>query len=141
LSEERVTLSAALTGFEQPELIDKSLAIITTDDIRIQDVVYWIAYSFLNRHSRTQSWQWLQDNWVWLKDNLGTDLSFYRLPIYAARSFSDESFLKDYKKFFSSVMSPAFDRSYRQGIEMIEWQSAWKAKALKEVKVFFAAQK
>jgi puromycin-sensitive aminopeptidase len=140
LSEERVTLSAALTGFKQPELIDKALDAIKSDDVRIQDVVYWVAYSFLNRYARQQSWKWLKSNWKWLNDNLGKDLSFYRLPIYSARSFSDDEYLKDYKKFFTSVMSPALDRSYKQGIEMIEWQSAWKDKSLKELKTFFAAQ-
>lgn len=140
LSEERVTLSAALTGFEQPELINKALSIIKTKDVRTQDVVYWIAYSFINRHGRTQTWQWLKDNWQWLDDRLGKDMSFSRLPIYAARSFSDEKFLKQYKQFFTSVMRPALDRTYKQGIEMIEWQSAWKAKALNEAKTFFSAQ-
>ncbi|MGZ6005552.1 MAG: M1 family metallopeptidase [Candidatus Saccharimonadales bacterium] len=137
LSEERVTLSAALTGFEQSELIDRALKIIQTDEVRTQDVVYWIAYSFLNRHAKVQTWQWLKVNWHWLEANQGKDLSFYRLPIYAARSFSDVGFLTDYQKFFSSVMTPALNRSYKQGIEMIQWQSNWRDKALKEVKVFF----
>jgi puromycin-sensitive aminopeptidase len=138
LSEERVILSAALTGFKQPELIEKALSTINSKDVRLQDVVYWIAYSFINRHAKTATWQWLQKNWDWLKEQLGTDLSFYRMPIYVARSFSDEAFLKDYQKFFLGQMSPALERSYKQGTEMIEWQSAWKARALKEIKVFFA---
>ncbi len=137
LSEEKVTLSAALTNFQQPELIDKALALIKSKDVRLQDVVYWIAYSLVNRHAKYQTWQWLQNNWQWLEKHLGTDLSFYRTPTFVARSFSDEMFLKEYRKFFISVMNPVLDRSYKQGIEMIEWQSAWKRRALAEVKTFF----
>jgi aminopeptidase N len=140
-SDERTTLSGALTAFEQPELIKRALAIITTKDVRIQDVIYWVAYSFGNRHARVAAWEWVVKNWPWLKENLGTDLAFFRMPIYAARAFSDASFLPKYKTFFDSVMSPALERSYKQGVEMIEWQSEWKRRDLKAIKTFFAQKK
>lgn len=137
LSEERVALAAAITGFKQPSLIQKSLAMIKTDDVRMQDVSYWIAYAFLNRHAAPLAWDWVKDNWQWLEENLGNDLSFYRIPIYVARVQSELKFGNEYKAFFSARMSPALERSYKQGLEMIEWQSAWKAKAYKEVLQFF----
>lgn len=137
MSEERVTLAAALTGFEQPELYNRALQLITTDLVRLQDVSYWIAYSFLNRHAKKATWEWVKENWKWLKDNLGSDLSFYRMPIYAARVFSDPKFIPDYEKFFTTRMEPALDRSYKQGHEMLQWQSAWKTRSLQEVKAFF----
>ena len=129
-------MAAALTGFRQPDLIERALKQITSDDVRLQDAAYWIAYSFLNRDAKQQAWQWLKANWGWLQKHLGSDLSFYRMPIYVARSFSDKKFLDDYKEFFSLVMSPSLVRSYKQGIEMIEWQSTWRDKASKEVQVF-----
>ncbi len=140
-SEERMTLCAALTAFEQPELIERSLAIITTKDVRIQDAIYWIIYSFGNRYARITTWKWLVKNWSWLKENMGGDLSFARMPIYVARSFSDAGFLPKYKKFFESVMSPLLDRSYKQGIEMIEWQSEWKRRDLAMIKAYFSQKK
>jgi puromycin-sensitive aminopeptidase len=139
LSDERLTLSAAITGFKQPELIQRSLEMINSDVVRLQDVAYWIAYSFLNRHARVQTWQWVKDNWDWLHENLGTDLAFYRMPIYVARVHSDHEFIKENKSFFDPKLSPAMDRSYKQGIEMLQWQSAWKDRAYKEVKAFFKA--
>jgi aminopeptidase N len=135
-SEERVTLSGALTGFEQPELIKRAIAEITSDDVRLQDAPYWIAYSFGNRHARLTTWQWLKDNWDWCTKNLGTDLSFFRMPIYAGRSFSDASFLPEFKQFFESHMSPAFERPVKQAIETIEWQSAWKQRDLEAIKQY-----
>lgn len=141
LSEEKITLAAAITAFRQPELISKSLEMITSEEVRLQDVAYWIAYSFLNRYARDATWQWLQDNWNWLHENLGTDLSFYRTPIYAARTFSDRSFIEDYKAFFKPKLSPALERSYNQGLEILEWQSAWKERDFKEIYHFFEAFK
>jgi aminopeptidase N len=135
-SEERVTLAGALTGFEEPELYKLALKQITTDIVRLQDAPYWIAYSFGNRHARLTTWQWLKDNWEWLQKNLGTDLSFFRMPIYAGRAFSDANFLPEFKEFFESHMSPAFERPVKQAIETIEWQAAWKQRDLEPIKKF-----
>ena len=138
LSEERTTLTAALTGFQQPELIKKALNIVDSPDVRLQDVAYWIAYSFLNRHAKNITWQWVVDHWKWLEKNLGTDLSFFRMPIYVSRVFSDKKFIGTYTEFFEPKLSPALDRSYRQGLEMLQWQSAWKERDFKEIKNFFS---
>lgn len=136
-SEERVTLSAALTNFKQPELIERALAQITGDDVRLQDAPYWIAYSFMNHHARTKTWDWLVAHWDWLKDNLGTDLSFFRMPNYAARVYSDEKFLPTYTDFFMNKLNPAFERPIKQGIETIQWQAAWRTRDHAALKKYF----
>ena len=125
-SEERVTLSGALTGFKQPELIERALSMIDTSDVRLQDAAYWVAYSFMNRHARLKTWEWLTSHWQWLNDNLGTDLSFSRMPIYASRGFSDINFLPTFKEFFAAHLSLSFIRPFNQAVETIEWQAAWK---------------
>lgn len=138
-SEERVTLALALTGFEQPNLIKKALSYIDSDTVRLQDAGYWIAYSFMNRHAKRITWEWMVAHWDWLEKNIGKDLSFYHMPNYAARAFSDKSFLPEYKEFFASHMSPAFERPVNQGIETIEWQSAWRDRDIAALKQYFNA--
>jgi puromycin-sensitive aminopeptidase len=138
-SEERVTIAAALTNFEQPELIKRSLELITSDLVRLQDAPYWIAYSFMNRYARTDTWEWLKTNWEWLVKNLGTDLSFFRMPVYAGRVHSDLNFLPEFTAFFESKLSPAFERPIKQAIETIQWQAAWKARDFKALKTYFKA--
>lgn len=140
LSEERVTLAAAITGFKQPDLIKRALDLIDTDEVRLQDVTFWLAYSFMNRHAKSITWEWMKEHWGWLHKNLGSDLSFYRIPIYSARVFSNKSFIDDYKAFFEPLMSPALERSYNQGLEMLTWQTAWRTRALHEIKTFFQAK-
>ena len=139
-SEERVTLSAALTSFEHEDQIRQALEKITTKDVRLQDSMYWVAYSFMNRYARISTWQWLKDNWEWLRENLGEDLAFYRMPTYAARVQSDAGFLKEYEAFFSKHLSPAFERPIKQGIETIQWQSAWKQRDLTSLRDYFASR-
>jgi puromycin-sensitive aminopeptidase len=136
-SEVRTSLCAALTSFEQPALIKKSLSLIKTDRVRQQDVSYWVAYSFMNRHAKNQAWQWLKHEWSWLEENLGTDLSFGRFPVFAARAFGSHEFLKDYTTFFDGVHSPATDRAIKQGAEIIEMQADWKERDYQAVLDFF----
>jgi puromycin-sensitive aminopeptidase len=137
-SEERTTLTAALTAFKQPALYKKALSLITTDKVRRQDAMYWLAYSFMNRHAKVEAWQWMRDNWNWLEENLGSDLSFFRTPIYAARSFSNKEFLKEYDDFFNPKASPGMERSIKQGREMLEWQIAWKKRDLDSLLKYLA---
>ncbi|MCA9325314.1 M1 family metallopeptidase [Candidatus Saccharibacteria bacterium] len=137
-SEDRVTLSAALTGFRQAEIIKQALGQITSDNVRLQDAGYWVAYSFANRHARDVTWDWMVANWDWLQQNMGSDLSFYRMPNYAARNYSDESFIPSFQKFFESHMSAAFERPVKQAIETIQWQAAWRDRDLNAIKDYFA---
>lgn len=127
-SDEKLSITAALTCSEDTKVHDKVLALITTDTVRLQDTSYWIAYSFMNRHGRKNTWKWLQENWDWLRKNLGGDLSFSRMPLYSARSFADKTFLKEYTAFFEKHMEPMLERSYKQGLEIVETNTAWRAR-------------
>lgn len=125
-NDEKLSITSAMTSFRQPEINTAVLELLKSGEIRLQDIGYWIAYSFMNRHARNQTWTWLKENWQWLKTNIGTDLSFARTPVYAARNFSDPESLKDYINFFSKFMEPLLDRSYKQGLEIIETNTAWR---------------
>lgn len=126
-SDERMSISSALCSFEQPELHTRVFELIKDRDvIKLQDLSYWIAYSFMNRHSRQAAWQWLQENWAWLKENIGRDLSFARTPLYAARTFADEKMITEYEKFFRPRMEPMLERTYAQGLEVAQTNAAWR---------------
>lgn len=140
-SEIRLALCDAITNFKQPELITRSLELIPSQNVRSQDAMYWVAYSFGNRFARDITWQWMTAHWDWFMKTMGTDLAFARMPIYAARTYSDHDFLAEYKAFFESVNSPVLDRTFKQGVEFIEWQSEWKKRDLTLIRTFFAAQK
>jgi aminopeptidase N len=137
-SEERVTLAGALTGFRQPELMSRALDMMMSDEVRLQDLTYWLAYSFMNRYGRQIAWQWLQDNWDWLEKNLRTEPSFMRLPMYVGRGFSDATFLPEFTAFFEEHMSsPGFERHIKQAIETIQWQAAWRGRDLAKLQDYF----
>lgn len=124
-SEVRTSLASAITGFKDVDLTKKALAMVKTKDVRSQDAAYWIAYALMNRFGRDAAWQWLQHNWDWLGEILGTDLSFSRFPIYAARVFTGKKYMKQFKDFFEPKISPSLERSIKQGIEIIQWHTDW----------------
>jgi aminopeptidase N len=125
-SDEKLSLTAALSSFKQPEIHQKVFELIKSDVVRTQDNSYWIAYSFMNRHARNASWEWMKDNWEWMKETMGTDLSFSRMPIYAARTFAEQSLIDEYIEFFSTRMEPMIERTFNQGLEMAQTAAAWR---------------
>ncbi len=136
-SEEKVVIAMALCSFEQTELIDRSLNMINSDSVRLQDVGYWLAYSFSNRYSRDKTWIWVKENWDWLKDNLGKDMSFSRLPIYAASAFNSQEFLESFKDFFKDNTNNGLDRAIKQGIEIMEWHLDWQKRDKNKLVKYF----
>jgi aminopeptidase N len=136
-SDEKLSLTAALCSFKQPEIHSKVFEIIKSDIVRTQDNSYWIAYSFMNRHARNASWEWMKENWGWMKETMGTDLSFSRMPIYAARTFANQNLIDDYIEFFSTKMEPLIERTYKQGLEMAQTASAWRIRDSKLAHYWF----
>ena len=91
----------------------------------------------MNHYSREATWKWLKDNWKWLHTNLGSDLSFHRMPIYVAQVHGTDEFTTDYISFFSKHMSPGLERSYKQGLEMLEWHTNWRNRDEQAVTDYF----
>ena len=131
----------ALCSFEHKELINRSLSMINSENVRLQDVGYWLAYSFTNRYSKASTWQWVKENWQWLKDNLGKDMSYARLPMYAASSFNTEEFLKEYKIYFKDKEDTSLDRAIKQGIETMEWHIDWQKRDKQDLIKYFKKAK
>jgi aminopeptidase N len=137
-SEEKLALAAGITNFKQPELINSALAMIKSDQVRLQDISYWLNYCFANRYSKNYTWQWLKENWSWLKQNIGSDLSFYMIPRIVAKAYSDLDFIPEFKTFFEHNLTDAFNRSLEQAIETITWQAYWKQRDLASLQIFFS---
>jgi puromycin-sensitive aminopeptidase len=134
---EKVTLASSLCAFKQPELYNEALSIIKSPLVRAQDISYWVAYSFSNRHAKRAAWRWMKQNWDWLEKNLGAELGFARLPAYAARSFARGEFKAEFSEFFEPRLTPAVAREYRKGLETIDWQTAWRDRDMATIRSFF----
>jgi aminopeptidase 2 len=139
-ADEKLSLTSAITNFTQPKIHTEVLAFIKSENVRLQDIGYWVAYCFMNRHAKSATWEWFKENWLWLKQSIGTDLSFFRTPVYAARAFYTKEFILEYKTFFSDKIDPQLERSYNQGLEMLETHIAWHARDSKVALDWFKSQ-
>ncbi len=138
----KISLAGALTGFKQPTLIDEALNLIKSEDVKLQEVVYWVSFSFSNRHAKDVAWAWLKENWNWLEQKFGTELTtFSYFPKIAAGSFSSEEFAAQYQEFFESVDTKNIQRSVDQGYETISWQAAWKMRDEHSISEYFKNKK
>ncbi len=125
-SQEQTKLASALSSFKQPDLIDSYLTIMKSDNVRLQDVFYWVAFIFANSHAKEFAWTWLKENWGWLTENFAADISTYsRLPKFAASSFATKEFIDDYTAFFGAEKSRGIELQVAQGKETATWQAAW----------------
>lgn len=121
-AEEKQRLAQALCSFTQTPLIEQSLAMITSEYVRKQEVRHWMSYIFSNTHAKEAAWQWLQDNWRWLEDNFRGSHAFPDFPKLAARSFTDHDKADAFERFFRGNVP---DRSLDQAVENIRIQAAW----------------
>ncbi len=133
--QEKTKLAAAMTSFSQPEINKKMVGLITSDNIRSQDVYYWMAYAFSNQKAKHITWDWLNAEWDWVKESFEGDIAtFAYIPKFAAAPFSDRTFLETYKAFFAEKDAKGISLQIEQGIETIEWQAAWNERDAQELK-------
>jgi len=61
--EEEERFLFGLTGFEEPVLVDRTLALTFTDDVRPQDRAFVLARLLGLRHARLAAWHFVRDHW------------------------------------------------------------------------------
>jgi aminopeptidase N len=119
-------LSHALANFRNASEYKRALSMIKSPDVKLQDVFLWIASMLSNYEARDTAWKWLRTNWPWVKANLHGDSTYFIMPVYIGRAYNHKSFIAEYKAFFIAIMEPGLKLSYRQGLETIKNQAAWR---------------
>jgi aminopeptidase N len=130
---ERSSLAVALVSFKDRELFNRSLDLITTDEVKLQDSLIWVAYSLNNRHNKQIAWTWVKNNWDWVAKNFGKEKEIDYYLRFCARGFATDEHLADYTAFFDSVEIFGSKRAFEQGKETIAWQSAWRKRDTEKV--------
>lgn len=115
-------ISVGLTATRQPEQVTKFLELLMdTTFVRTQDTARWMIYLIRNKHGRTQTWQWIQDNWHWIKATFGGDKSYDEYPRYSAMALYTRKQLQEYTDFFTPLKSdPMLVRAVDMGINEIQ---------------------
>lgn len=136
-AEERIRIAAGICSTEKPELIERVIKMLISDEVKLQDLFYWFVYLIRNRHARQQAWKWMQDNWQWITKNFGNDMHYTEFPRYSASAFSTPEQLELYRQFFTPKLDlPALERTIRQGFEDIEARVLWRQRDIESLAAY-----
>jgi aminopeptidase N len=122
---EQQSIAAALCGIDNLELMQRSLDLVSNNEVKLQDARFWIAYALRNRTQKQAAWEWLKHNWGWIGENYGQEKELDYFLRYSAAGFATDAHYKDYVSFFESNNIYGSERAFEQGKETIRWQTAW----------------
>lgn len=133
-ADERINIVAGLSSMKSEALIKKTLKLLTTKTVKLQDLFYWFIYFMRSRYARAEAWQWMKDNWQWIIQNFGGDADYGFFAKHTAGAFSTRQELAMYKEFFGpKLKEPALARIITQGLEDIETRALWRERDLAAV--------
>lgn len=116
--EEYYRFFGALAWFEQPALVERTLAFALSARVRTQDTGQLLAGLLVRRASQQAAWQFVKAQWPTLTQKLGT---FQGIPaiVAATGSFCSAAAAQDVREFFARHPVPAADRALRRALERI----------------------
>ncbi|HZL08281.1 MAG TPA: M1 family metallopeptidase [Candidatus Dormibacteraeota bacterium] len=136
-ADERDELAGGLTGTKTPKHYDQLLDLLTSDEIRRQDMMHWFAWLLRNRYSRTAAWKWLVKNWDWIEREFASEKSYGYFARFAGNVFSHKAEFKQFQDFFGPKRSVvALKRDISLGEAEITSRIAWRERNEAAVKTW-----
>jgi puromycin-sensitive aminopeptidase len=137
LHEEKNRLLAGLCMFSNPVLLKKTLSLIHTKEVRLQDRFRANAVLLYNRETQIEMWEYLKIHWNDILATYGeTSHSLSRIVEYLDACV-DEKMAKDIEKFFVKRAYPGIKRTLQQTLEKIALHLALKKKHQKAIGIWF----
>ena len=124
--DERDRFMRALTFFTTPTLVDQTLALSLTKEVRSQDAWRLLTTSLGHPWSRRASWSFVKTHWGELAAKVPENLLGRVLG--GVGGFCDEGMLKEALAFFADKHLPGIKRRLAQVNEDVEQCVAWKAR-------------
>jgi len=139
LQEEKSRLMrSGLAGFNNKQILRKSLEFAISDDVRPQDSVTLISCIAANSQGRDLAWQFFKDNFQTLKDRYKSGFLLGRLVQSVTEQFLTLEMAETVEHFFQENPLPGSERKVSQAVETIRLNCAWLARDANAIKKFFA---
>lgn len=136
-SEEQRRIAGAICTFEDSETGIKARKLITDGIVKVQDAYVWILRLYLNKHQRSATWQWVEDNWGWLEEHYaGSPLFNDFLRRFADKITSDEE-LEKIVGFIESKEMPELNLAIKQMKDIAETNIEWERRDTEKLKKYF----
>ena len=108
----------ALAAFRQPELVQRTLQLLTDGKVRQQDYPAFFAAMLANPVSRSAAWSYLKSHW----DELAEKVTSFggRGAVSALGNFCSAQEKDDVKQFFATHRAPGAERALQQSLEAMD---------------------
>ncbi|KAF2474722.1 uncharacterized protein BDR25DRAFT_311156 [Lindgomyces ingoldianus] len=136
-SDERNTALRSLGRAKSPELIQRTLALSLSEDVKGQDI--YLPISALRTHPAgiIALWKWVKDNWAELEKRLPPSLSMLSSVVsITTSSFTHRDQIADIEAFFAKKSTKGFDKALAQSCDAISAKAAWIERDSEDVKTW-----
>lgn len=125
-AEERNNCLRALGRGQSPELIDKTLKLALSGEVKMQDVYMPIGGLGNHRQGIEARWKWMCDNWDTLVEKLPPSMTMLSSVVsICAASFCSQTKLDEVHGFFKGRETKGFERALDQSLDSIRAKIAW----------------
>ncbi len=136
--EEKVRLHMALSRFTQPDLLEKTLEMSLSDEVRSQDTVGLVSVVAGNNHGGTElAWEFIKDNWAELDRRYGEGGFAMMRLVSVAGGFTTPEARQEVEEFFQSHPTPAATRTIQQSLERIDLNVRWLERNREDMAAWF----
>ena len=133
-ADERNTCLRALGRGESQELIEKTLVLALSDEVKTQDIYMPIGGLGNHRPGIEARWKWMCENWGTIVKKLPPSLTMLSSVVSICLSrFCESQQLKDVESFFEGKDTKGFQRSLDQSLDSIRAHISWLDRDRKDV--------
>ncbi|PIG90351.1 aminopeptidase [Aspergillus arachidicola] len=125
-SDEKTTALRCLGSAEDPALIQRTLGLALSDEVKNQDI--YMPLGGLRNHTAgiEARWAWMKNNWDALYKRLPPGLGMLGTVVQlTTSSFCTEAQLKEVEDFFKDKDTKGFDRAVEQSLDAIRAKINW----------------
>ena len=133
-ADERNTALRSLGRVKDENLIQRTLSLPLSDEVKGQDVYLPIAGLRSDAFAIDALWKWMQANWEAIQKKAPPGLSMLSSIVQMCTSgFTTEKQLQEVRAFFNARSTKGFDRSVEQSCDAIQAKAGWLARDKEDV--------
>ncbi|KZO91177.1 putative AAP1-alanine/arginine aminopeptidase [Calocera viscosa TUFC12733] len=138
---QKVAAMLGLCRASDPALIKRTLDLILSDDVKMQDFMYFVAGCGMNPPARRPIWQWTTSNLEVLVEKFKGNFSLGRIIQYAFDQFSTFEDVSAIEEFFKDKDTSTYVQALSQGLDDVRSRAAWLQRDKAEVEQWLKKNK
>ncbi|KAF2141823.1 uncharacterized protein K452DRAFT_228465 [Aplosporella prunicola CBS 121167] len=136
-SDERNTALRAIGRAKKPELIQRTLSLPLSDEVKGQDIYLPLGGLRTHKEGIEALWQWMTSNWDELEKKLPPGLTMLGSVVtICTSSFTSKAQMQRIEDFFGKRATKGFNQSLAQSLDAIRAKSNWIERDSEDVKSF-----